>query len=159
EARSCVDPTTSRLLRDIAAVTTRARVLLTSRLTVSDLEDRAGDPLAGVVERELKELSRDDAIIFMRAQGAKKGTDVEIANACEGYGYHPLSLRLLSGLIARDAKMPGNIAAAPRHEVFDDLVQRQHHVLEQSYEALSEKERALLSRIAAFRSQMTHDAL
>jgi tetratricopeptide (TPR) repeat protein len=159
EARSCVDPISSRLLRDIAAVTTRVKVLLTSRLTVSDIEDRAGDPLAGVIERELKELSRDDAIVFMRAQGVKKGTDAEIANVCEGYGYHALSLRLLSGLIARDAKMPGDIAAAPRHQVFDALVQRQHHVLEQSYDALPKKERALLSRIAAFRSPMAYDAL
>jgi tetratricopeptide (TPR) repeat protein len=159
EARSCVDPITSRLLREIAAVTTHAKVLLTSRLTVSDLEDRAGDPLAGVVERELKELSRDDAIAFMRAQGVKKGTDAEIANVCEGYGYHALSLRLLSGLIARDAKMSGDIAAAPRHDVFDDLVQRQHHVLERSYDALPKRERALLSRFAAFRSPMTYDAL
>lgn len=159
EARSCVDPITSRLLRDIAAVTTRAKILLTSRLAVSDLEDRAGDPLAGVVERELKAISLDDAIAFMRAQGVAKGTDAEIANACEGYGYHGLSLRLLSGLIAHDAKMPGDIRAAPRHEVYDDLVQRQHHVLEQSYNAMPKRERALLSRIAAFRGPMTYEAL
>jgi tetratricopeptide (TPR) repeat protein len=159
EARSCVDPITSRLLRDVAAGTTKAKVLITTRLPVSDLEDRANDPLAGVVERELRELARDDAVAFMHAQGVKKGTDVEIANVCEAYGYHPLSLRLLSGLIARDAKTPGDIAAAPRHDVYDDLVQRQNHVLEESYNALQKRERALLSRIAAFRGPMAYDAL
>ena len=91
----------------------------------------------------------------MRAQGVTKGTSAEIAAVCAAYGYHPLSLRLLSGLIARDARMPGDIAAAPRHDVHDDLVQRQHHVLEQSYNALPKKERTLLSRIAAFRSPMS----
>ncbi len=159
EARACVEPDAARLLKDIAAGTTRAKVLITSRLMVSDLEDRAGDPLAGVLYRELKELGRDDAIAFMHAQGVKQGTPAEIATVCEAYGNHPLSLRLLSGLIARDTRTPGDIAAAPRHVVHADLVQRQHHVLEQSYNALSEKERTLLSRIAAFRSAMTYDAL
>ncbi len=159
EARACVEPDAARLLKDIAAGTTRAKVLITSRLMVSDLEDRAGDALAGVLDRELKELGRDDAIAFMRAQGVKQGTPAEIATVCEAYGNHPLSLRLLSGLIARDTRTPGDIAAAPRHDVHADLVQRQHHVLEQSYNALPEKERTLLSRIAAFRSVMTYDAL
>lgn len=159
EARACVEPDAARLLKDIVAGTTRAKVLITSRLMVSDLEDRAGDPLAGVFYRELKELGRDDAIAFMRAQGVKQGTPAEIATVCEAYGNHPLSLRLLSGLIARDTRTPGDIAAAPRHDVHADLVQRQHHVLEQSYNALPDKERTLLSRLAAFRSAMTYEAL
>jgi tetratricopeptide (TPR) repeat protein len=159
DARACVDPIAARLIRDIAAGTTRAKVLITSRLMVRDLEDRAGDPLAGVLYRELKELGRDDALAFMRAQGVTKGTPAEIATVCEAYGNHPLSLRLLSGLIARDTRTPGDIAAAPRHDVHADLVQRQHHVLEQSYNALPDKERTLLSRLAAFRSAMTYDAL
>ena len=159
EARSCVEPDASRWLKDIASGVTRAKVLLTTRLMMSDLEDRAGDALAGVLKRELKELPPDDAVTFMRAQGVTKGTSSEIAAACEAYGYHPLSLRLLSGLIKRDARTPGDIAAAPRHDVHDDLIQRQHHVLEQSYNALPKEERTLLSRIAAFRSPMRYDAL
>ncbi len=159
EARACVEPDAARLLKDIAAGTTRAKVLITSRLMVSDLEDRAGDPLAGVRYRELNELGRDDAIAFMRAQGVKQGTPAEIATVCEAYGNHPLSLRLLSGLIARDTRTPGDIAAAPRHDVHADLVQRQHHILEQSYNALPENERTLLSRLAAFRNAMTYDDL
>lgn len=157
--RACVDPIAARWLKDIAAGTTRAKVLLTKRLMVHDLEDRAGDALAGVLKRELKELPRDDAIEFMHAQGVTEGTPTEIANVCADYGYHPLSLRLLSGLVARDTRTPGNIAAAPRHDVHDNLIQRQHHVLEQSYEALPKRERALLSCIAAFRNPMTYDAL
>lgn len=159
DERACVDPIAARWLKDIAAGATRAKVLLTTRLAVSDLEDHAGDPLAGLLNRELKELPREDAIEFMHAQGVTKGTPTEIANVCAEYGYHPLSLRLLSGLIARDKRTPGDIAAAPRHDVHDDLIQRQHHVLEQSYEALPKRERTLLSRISAFRNPMTYDAL
>jgi tetratricopeptide (TPR) repeat protein len=159
EARDCVDPVTARWLRGVTSGPTRAKVLLTTRLMPHDLEDRAGDPLAGVLGRELKALPRDDAVAFMRSQGVTKGTRAEIAAACEDYGYHPLSLRLLSGLIARDARTPGDIAAAPRHDVHADLVQRQHHILQQSYDALPEEERALLSRLAAFRNPTTYDTL
>lgn len=159
KARACVDPIAGRWLKDIAAGTTRAKVLLTTRLMVNDLEDQADNVLEGVFKRELEELPRDDAVAFMRRQGVVTGLDTAIANVCDTYGNHPLSLRLLSGLIARDARTPGDIAAAPRHDVYDDLVQRQHHVLEQSYNALTEKERALLSRIAAFRNPMLYDAL
>lgn len=159
DARSCVDPNAARFVRYIAAVTTRAKLLLTTRLMPGDLEDRAGDPLAGALKRELKELLREDALAFMHSQGVTKGTDVEIAAACADYGYHPLSIRLLSGLIARDTRTPGDISAAPRHDVHADLIQRQHHVLEQSYNALPEQERTLLSCIAAFRNPTTYDAL
>ncbi|HEX8070666.1 MAG TPA: SEFIR domain-containing protein [Pyrinomonadaceae bacterium] len=159
DARACVDPTAARWLRDIASGATRAKVLLTTRLTPRDLEDRADFPLAGVLKRELTELPPDDAVRFLRAQGVAKGIDSELARVCADYGNHPLSLRLLSGLIARDARTPGDIAAAPRHDVHADLIQRQHHILEQSYNALPKKERTLLSRIAAFRNPMTYDAL
>jgi hypothetical protein len=159
ESRACLDPIASRLLRDIGASTTRARVLITTRLPVSDLQDRAGAAVAGVLERKLEQLSRDDALEFLRAQGVTKGTAAEIAKACEAYGYHSLSLRLLSVLIARDARTPGDIAAAPSHDVHDDLIQRQHHILEQAYEALPKRERALLSSISAFRSPMAYQAI
>jgi tetratricopeptide (TPR) repeat protein len=159
ESRSCVDPTAMRFIRDVAAATTRAKLLLTTRLMPSDLEDRAGDPLAGAVKRELKELPRDDALRFMRAQGVTKGTDAEIAAACDAYGYHPLSLRLLSGLIARDTRTPGDIAAAPRVAARSDFVAALNHILEQSFNALPKRERALLSRIAAFRNPMDYAAL
>ncbi len=159
EARSCVEPDASRWLKDIASGATRAKVLITTRLMVSDLEDRAGDALAGVHKRELNKLPREDAVKFMRAQGVTNGTSSEIAAVCDAYGFHPLSLRLLSGLIKRDPRTSGDIAAAPRHDVHADLIQRQHHVLEQSYNALPDEERTLLSRVAAFRSPMNYDTL
>ncbi|MDX6693340.1 MAG: hypothetical protein QOF02_943 [Blastocatellia bacterium] len=159
DERACVDPIAARLLKDLAAGSTRAKLLITTRLMVRDLEDRAVGALAGVLKQELKEMSRPDALAFMHAQGVTKGTPAEIAAACAAYGYHPLSLRLLSGLIANDTRTPGDIAAAPRHDVHADLIQSQHHVLQQSYDALPKRERTLLSRIAAFRSPMTYDAL
>ncbi len=159
EAQACVEPDAARLLKDIATGTTRAKVLLTSRLMVSDLEDRAGNPLAGVLDRELKELGREDAIAFMRAQGVTKGTPAEIATVCEAYGNHPLSLRLLSGLIARDTRTPGDIAAAPRHDVHADLVQRQHHILDVAYNSLPIREKNLIRQVALIPNALTWGSL
>jgi hypothetical protein len=159
EARACVDPNAGRLLPYLASGPTRAKVVLTTRLRVSNLEDSAGTPLVGVFQRELTGLPRDDTVKFMRDQGVRKGTDTETATVCAAYGNHPLSLRLLSGLIERDAKMAGDIAAAPRVAARADFVDAHRQILERSYDALPEKESMLLSRIAAFRNPMAYDAL
>ncbi|HZI19012.1 MAG TPA: SEFIR domain-containing protein [Pyrinomonadaceae bacterium] len=157
--RACVEPEAARLLRHVASGATRAKLLITTRQMARELEDQAGAPLAGVLRRDLRELPRDDAVRFMRGQGVTKGTPAEIADACDDYGYHPLSLRLLSGLIARDPRTPGDIAAAPRYAESRALVRSRDHILEQSYEALADKGGALLSRAAAFRGPTDYDAL
>jgi hypothetical protein len=159
EARACIDPVAARWLPDIGVGPTRAKVLLTSRLMVSELEDTAGDELAGVFKRELKELPSDDAVKFMRAQGVSKGTKAEIASVCNDYDNHPLSLRLLSGFIEQDKRMPGDIRAAPRAAARADFVAAQQGILEQSCNVLRKEEATLLSRIAAFRGAVTYDGL
>ena len=99
-----------------------------------------------------------DAVAFFRGQGIRGGR-AEIEAACAPYGYHPLSLRLLAGLIVNDLRQPGDIAAARRLDVSGDLIQRQHHVLEQAYESLTPDRRRLLSRIACFRGPVAYEAL
>ena len=90
----------------------------------------------GCCERELTEIDPADAVAFFRSQGIRGGR-AEIEAACAPYGYHPLSLRLLAGLISSDFQQPGDIAAARRLDVSGDLVQRQHHVLETAYNNLT----------------------
>ncbi len=58
-----------------------------------------------------------------------------------------------------DLQQSGDIAAAQRLDVSGDLVQRQHHVLEQAYASLGPARQKLLSRIACFRSPVKYDAL
>lgn len=159
DARSCVDPNVARFLRDLAANTTKAKVLITTRLMIQDLEDNGGVPLAGCFKQELKSLHSNDAVNFMRSQGVTKGTKTEITTVCNMYGYHPLSLRLLSGMITRDKRFPGDIVAAPRYDIQASLVARQHHVLEVAYNALPNQLQVLLSRIAAFRTSIFYDSL
>jgi tetratricopeptide (TPR) repeat protein len=154
DPNSCTDPHAATFLRQVAALAGGSRVLLTSRLFPRDL-----DGLAGCRHEELTALAPEDAVVFFRAQGVQ-GTRAEIEAACDPYGYLPLALRLLAGMIVRDKQMPGDMRVADRHPVLPKLKgKEQHHILEVAYNALDEQKRALLSRIAAFRSPMTYDAL
>jgi len=153
--RACTDPHTADFLRQVAALSRASRVLITSRLFPRELDDSAG-----CRREELTGMDPADAVAFCHAQGVKKGTPAEIEAACELYGYDPLALRLLAGMIVRDKRTPGDIQAAGRHPVLAELKgKEQHHILQVAYNALDKEKRGLLSRIAAFRSPMSYDAL
>jgi hypothetical protein len=134
-----------------------SKVLMTTRLTPRAVEKR-GQFLQGVREEELKAMYKDDAVEFFHAQGIR-GTHAEIESACEPYGYHPLSLRILSGWILNDRNTPGDISAARNLEITKDIIQNKHHILEVGFSSLSPAQQKLLGRIACFRSAMTYDAL
>lgn len=152
--RRCIDPLAAAFLQGIASLPLASRVLLTSRLLPYEVEG-----LAGCRHEELAALAPEDAVTFFYSQNIK-GTRSEIAAACAPYGYHPLALRLLAGVILRDPKMPRDIKAAQRHAVLHDLKGKaQHHILQVAYEALAPKPRDLLSRLAAFRSPTAYATL
>ncbi len=152
--RSCTDPNAGTFLQWLASGPIKSRVLLTSRLPPRELNGLAGCRLVN-----LTAFDPEDAVIFFHAQGVT-GTRAEIQIACDPYGYLPLALRLLSGLIVRDKRQPGDIQVASRYPVLPELKgKEQHHILEVAYNALDEKKRELLSRISAFRSPMTYEAL
>ncbi len=157
--RDCISPLADLFLYNIALQPhLRSKVLLTTRLRPRVLEAKGGGLLHGCREEQLQQMQPADAVAFFHAQGIR-GTHTEIEAACEPYGYHPLSLRLLAGLIVGDFAQPGDIAAAKRLDVSGDLVQRQHHVLETAYESLPPARCALLGRIACFRSPVNYDTL
>lgn len=157
--RDCVSPLADVFLSNMANLPgMRGRVLLTTRLRPSVLEKRGGILLQGCREDELIQLHSADAVEFFHAQGIRGGR-AEIEAACEPYGYHPLSLRLLAGLMVGDLHQPGDIAASQRLDVSGDLIQRQHHVLEQAYTSLGRTRQKLLSLIACFRSPVRYGAL
>lgn len=159
EDRDCISPLAEAFLFKVATLPNiQSRVLLTTRLTPRVLEARGGGLLVGCREEELTQMKPADAVKFFMAQGIR-GTHTEIEQACEPYGYHPLSLSLLAGLIVGDLKRPGDIAAAKRLDVSGDLKQRQHHVLEVAYNSLTPVRKKLLSRISCFRGPVKYDAL
>jgi hypothetical protein len=150
--RACTDPHAGTLLGWLAAGPLRGRVLLTSRLFPRELGD-----VAGCRHEELTALDAEDAVIFFQTQGVK-GTRAEIQAACAPYGYHPMALRLLSGMIAHDPAKPGDIVAAQGYSPIPDLVPREHHILALAYDALRPPLREFLSRLAAFRSPLEYAA-
>ncbi|MBI3240741.1 MAG: trypsin-like peptidase domain-containing protein [Chloroflexi bacterium] len=155
----CLSPIAEHFLRSAAShPNLRGRVLLTTRLRPRVLEGHDRALLQHCREIELNALSPADAVAFFEAQKVR-GNRAEIMAACDPYGYHPLSLRLLAGLIVSDLRQPGDIAVARRLDVSGDQIQRQHHVLEQSFDSLIPPRRKLLSRIACFRNPMTYEAI
>ncbi len=155
----CISPLADLFLYHVALQPSlRSKVLLTTRLRPHVLEAKGGGLFQGCREEELRQMQSADAVEFFRAQGIR-GMHTEIEGACEPYGYHPLSLRLLAGWIVSDLQQPGDIAAAKRLDVSGDLVARQYHVLEQAYDSLMPARRVLLGRIACFRSPVTYDTL
>ncbi|MCK4873302.1 MAG: toll/interleukin-1 receptor domain-containing protein [Phycisphaerales bacterium] len=157
--RDCISPLAELFLRHVALLPNLgSRVLLTTRLCPRVLEAKGGGLLQGCCEEELTQMQPADAVAFLGASGIR-GTRAEIESACEPYGYHPLSLRLLAGLIVGDFQQPGDIAAASRLDVTGDLVQRKDHVLKVAYDSLTAERQALLSGIACFRGPMKYEAL
>src|SRR5262249_53179497 len=155
--RDCISPLAEAFLHNVALQPQlQSKVLLTTRLCPRVIEAKGGGLLHGAREEQLRQMQPADAVAFFRAQ-CIRGTPTEIEAACAPYGCHPLSLRLLAGLIVSDFAQPGDIAAARRLDVNGDLVQRQHHVLETAYDSLAPARRELLGRIACFRSPVAYD--
>ena len=152
--RSCLDRHAGDFLNCIASLHLESRVLLTSRLLPRELDD-----LAGCRHQELLKMAKEDAVAFFHAQGIR-GTRADIEEACGPYGYHPLALRLLAGVILKDKRKPGDIQVASRHPVVPELKGKEgHHILQVAYDAMAKPKQTLLSRIAAFRSPMTYETL
>jgi tetratricopeptide (TPR) repeat protein len=156
--RDCISPLAEVFLRNVCLLPgIRSKVLLTTRLRPQTVEARGGWLIQGAREEILRQMDAADAVVLFQTQGIR-GTRAEIDQACRPYGYHPLSLRLLAGLIVGDLQQPGDIAAAKRLDVSGDLVQRQHHVLEAAYDRLTPACKMLLNRIACFRSPEAYEA-
>jgi tetratricopeptide (TPR) repeat protein len=135
----------------------KGRVLMTTRLTPNAVKTR-GECLQGCLETELKEMEQNDAVAFFRLQGIK-GTHAEIESVCASYGFHPLSLRILAGLISNDREKPNDIEVTKKLDITDSIIQNKEHVLKVSYEALSIAQQKLLSNIACFRSPINYEVL
>lgn len=155
----CINPLAEEFLRNLACLPgIQSKVLITTRLRPAVLEGHGELLLQGCREIELDQMDRADAVALFRAYGIR-GTRGEIEGACDRYGFHPLSLRLVLGLVLEDLQLPGDIAAADRLDVGGDVKQKQHHVLEQAYSRLDPDQGTVLSRLACFRSPVKFEVL
>ncbi len=156
--RDCSSPLTETFLRGLSGAGIRSKVLMTTRLCPRVLESTDGKLLKGCRDETLSAFSPDDAVTYFHNEGIK-ATRAEIIAACSAYGYHPLSLSLLVGLINEDHEHRGDIEAVKDLEIFEDVRARRHHVLERAYGSLAPERRDLLSKISCFRGSMEYAVL
>jgi hypothetical protein len=156
--RACVNLHASDFLRQILNPHLCSRVLLTTQFIPKELEGLDRLPITYCKHETLKDLDPSEAVNFFKIQGVI-GVPSQIDGVCSSYGYHSLTLRLLSGLIIHDPAHPGNIIAASDYNPIEDLVPRKHHILSLAYESMHPNLRELLSRIAAFRSSIDYEKL
>jgi hypothetical protein len=156
--RDCSSPLAETFLRGLSGAGMRSKVLMTTRLCPRALESADGKLLKGCRDESLSAFSPDDAVTYFHNEGIA-ATRAEILAACSAYGYHPLSLSLLVGLINEDHAHRGDIAAVKNLEIFEDVKARRHHVLQRAYESLAPERRDLLSKISCFRGSMEYAVL
>ena len=156
--RDCSSPLTETFLRGLSGSNMRSKVLMTTRLCPRVLESADGKLLKGCRDEVLSAFSPDDAVTYFHNEGIA-ATHAEIIEVCSAYGYHPLSLSLLVGLINEDHEKRGDIEAVKNLEIFEDVRARRHHVLERAYESLAPERRDLLSKISCFRGSMEYAVL
>ncbi len=135
----------------------KSKVLMTTRLTPRAVKPR-GEFMLGCREVELTSMQPADAVEFFHRQGIQ-GTRVQIETACTPYGYHPLSLRILAGLISNDRDKPSDIEATMKLDITENIVANKNHVLKVCCDTLSPEEQKLLSIIACFRYPTTYNTL
>ena len=156
--RDCSSPLTETFLRGLSGAGLKSKVLMTTRLCPRVLESADGKLLKGCREEPLAAFLPEDAVTYFHNEGIK-ATRAEVIEACAAYGYHPLSLSLLVGLINADHERRGDIAAVKNLEIFADVKARRHHVLERAYGSLAPERRDLLSKISCFRGSMEYGVL
>jgi tetratricopeptide (TPR) repeat protein len=147
---ACTDTRVGDFLRDVASSPTKGRLLLTSRHTPRELQE-----LAGFHEHLLNSLEPDDGVEFFHAQNIW-GRRRDIVYACKRYEYHPLSLRVLTGVIR---KHYGDAWSRNPESVFSKLKRKKHHILDVAYRSLSVQNRPLLKAISSFRSTADYSAI
>lgn len=156
--RDCSSPLTETFLRGLSGAGLKSKVLMTTRLCPRVLESADGKLLKSCREAPLAAFSPEDAVTYFQDEGIK-ATRAEILALCAAYGYHPLSLSLLVGLINADHERRGDIEAVKNLEIFADVKARRHHVLERAYGGLAPERRDLLSKMSCFRGSMEYAVL
>ncbi|MBN1762190.1 MAG: DUF4062 domain-containing protein [Methanomicrobia archaeon] len=154
EFRACIDPNVAKFLQWLSAGYPQTKSLITTRLFPKELEG-----IAGCRYVNLERMINEDAVEFFHRQGVT-GARAEIETACGSVDYLPLSLRLLSGMIASDPKNPGDIQEWRKYNPLPELKGKEgHHILDLAYNSLDEQKQKFISRLAAFRNPMDYDAV
>jgi hypothetical protein len=154
DLRQCVSPKDGDLIRKLVACQ-KSKILISTRLMPDALEDRATHkPMHGVRHRNLHGLLPGDALDLARATGVKGGSE-KILEFGKKFDYHALLMRIVCGLVNEYREAPGDFdkwLADPNSGGYLASLtnEDQHtHILKFAFDGLGERQRQLLSRIAA----------
>jgi tetratricopeptide (TPR) repeat protein len=143
------DQQLKRFVKGLAGGIGNARVLVTSRYPLVDLDDFKGTGHRVVM---LDDLDRDNALAVLRGWGLKED-DAELAHIIEPLNvqgsYHALSVAALGSYLGNfDGPMPEFSLADAKES--DPKASRLSRILEQYAKALTPTERDLLARLSLF---------
>jgi hypothetical protein len=160
--RMAADPRVGEFLRRLATVRA-SRILGTSRLFPTELQNVTDEPVTGAAAYFVDGLSDDDAVNLWRAFDVT-GTRQDLVALFRTFGNYPLLIRALAGEVARYRPAPGDFDKwRQAHAEFDPfrlpLVQRKSHVLQYALSGLADAENRVLRTIAAFRAPAVYDTL
>jgi len=152
--RACTSPRTEDLLRQLTACSP-SKVLVTTRLMPSALENRAHQPVPGVQHLDLRGLDPADGENLLRSL-VVHGDSFAIRRFLQQFDNHSLLIGVLAGRIRDYRPAPGDFdrwRGDPKeggglHLKDLDLKQRRTHILAYAFDGLDSKKRQLLSRIA-----------
>jgi len=160
--RQTIDRHVGAFLRKLAQVKA-SRILITSRLYPSDLQNITSEAMLGFFPYELAGLSDNDAVGLWRALGVS-GSRQELVPMFRSFDSHPLLVQALASEVARDRNAPGEFAGwKDGHPQFDPtslpLAQRKFHILHHALTGLDGHAREVLTTLVAFRIPATFDTL
>lgn len=160
--RRCIDSDVGDFLRR-ACQAMKSRIVVSTRLSPSDLEGATGALRSGAYEHKLQGLSDEDAFMLWQAYGLT-GRRVELVKLFRTFDNHPLLIRVLAAEVAKNRKNPGDFEkwreANPNFNPFGlSVKQVQTHILKQALNGLSVEENQTLVTLSGFRFPTSYEAL
>ena len=152
--RACFNPQDGTLIKRLAGAGA-ARILISTRLPLADLEDQFGEALPKVARLELHGLSDPDVLALFRRYKIT-GNRQQMTDFARSFESHGLLLALVIGKVRNYMRAKGDFDrwyADEGHRLNLrqlDIVQKRTHILQFALEALSDDGRALLRRLAVF---------
>lgn len=163
QPRACTDPRDGAFLRALTRCAA-SKVLITSRLIPTDLQDRAGQLLQGVRHLPLYGLTAEDAIALMEHVGVH-GSHELMRAVLSQFGDHALLVQVLAGRIRAYRPAPGDFdrwyQEQGRQIQLDarDLTARRASILDAALTDLDPAIFGFLCQVAAFRYPVDYAAL